>query len=144
MESTTIPASPRRTLGCFLVLLILFLIVVAVLVLDEVAPVWWAEGKVATGAPGVGATREEVEAWLDQQGIHHIRYSGVNDAGLYPPTQSPSEFGDLLPGIRGQYVVGRLSVPHLYGWASEIWIYFFFDLDGRLIQHIVKRWDGYL
>lgn len=58
--------------------------------------------------------------------------------------QSPSEFEGLLPGIRGQYVAGRLSVPHLYGWASEVWICFFFDSDGRLIQHIVKRWGGYL
>lgn len=116
---------------CFLVLLILFLIGVAVLVLDEVTPIWWAKGKIATSAPGIGATREEVEAWLDRQGTGPNRYSGVKVSDMYPATESPSEFGNLLPGVWGPYLVGRISVPHLYGWASEVWIYFFFDSNGR-------------
>jgi hypothetical protein len=142
MTSATTPTPPSRKRGCLLFLLILFLIAVAVLVLDEIAPVLWAKGKVVLSAPGVGATREEVEGWLDQQGIRHSRHS-LSDHGGYPACLSPAEFGDLASGVQGAYIVGRIRVPHLYDWVSYVWIYFFFDSDGRLIQNIVKRWDAY-
>ncbi len=142
MANPNTRASRRHACGCFLPL-ILFLIAVLVLVLDEVAPVLWVKGNVAVSAPGVGATRGEVESWFDRQGIHHTRCSSVSDSGGYPAGEAPSEFGGLAPGVQGTYIVGNITVPHVYGWFSEVWLYFFFDSDGRLIQNVVKRWERY-
>jgi|SRR5579871_8050 len=136
--------TPRRLLGCSLALCFLILIAAGILWWDEVGPIRGAEKFVTKSGPGDGASREEVESWLDRQGIRRARYSGAADGGDYPAVGSPFQSGGLANGEQGEYIVGKIDAPHFFGWKSQIWVYFFFDSDGRLIQRIIKRWDAYL
>jgi hypothetical protein len=131
-------------LGCSLALSLLILAAAGLLWWDEVSPVRGAENLLTESGPSGGTSREQVESWLDRQGIRHARYSSALDHGDYPAGASPFEFGGLANGVQGAYIVGKINAPHFYGWGSEVWVYFFFDSDGRLIQRIVKRWDAYL
>lgn len=140
---------PRRRkfswrLGCFLAVLILLLIA---------GFLWWSEGAserklekmLAEDGPKVGATRKEVEAWLDRRGILHKRIKSLEDTNGYPAAQSPSEFGELVPGIQDDFVLGMTSPSELHCLGSgHVWIYFFFDADHRLVQHVIKTWYGWL
>jgi hypothetical protein len=137
-----------RWFGCLLAVLLVLLPLLAIagfLWWMDGAPVRRAEKMVADGGPGIGATRGEVEAWLDRQGIGHSRIGSLKTTGGYPAEQPPSKFGCLVSGIQDEHVVGMVHPSQLQSSAGgEVWIYFFFDSDGRLIQHVIKKWDGWL
>ena len=105
-------------------------------------PVPGIEKMLDENGPRLGATREEVEAWLGRQGIPHDRRS-LNSTGGYPAQRAPSEFGDLAPSVAGDYILGYINAPYRLTWGRMVFIYFFFDDHDRLIQHVVRAWDGY-
>lgn len=140
---------PRRRriswrLGCSLAVL---------LCLSVAGFIWWSEGAperklekmLAEDGPKVGATREEVEAWLHQRDIPNKRIKSLEDSNGYPAEQPPSRFSSLVPGVQDEFILGMTSPSQLHCLGSgHVWIYFFFDADHRLIQHIIKTWYGWL
>lgn len=131
-------------LGCSLAVLIFLLIA---------GFIWWSEGAperkinrmLAEDGPKAGATREEVEAWLDQKSIRHERIESLEDTGGYPAGEPPLRFGNLVPGIQNEFVVGIVHAHQHKNWSGgQVWIYFFFDSDDHLVQHVIKRWHGWL
>jgi hypothetical protein len=111
--------------------------------LDRVAPIWRAEKMIAEVGPPDGATWKEVKTWLERQRIHSRNVSSLDDRGDYFAV-SPRDFKELSPEASGEYIVGIISSPYWWGWMRQIWIYFFFDSEGRLIQRLVKSWEGSL
>ncbi len=145
-ENNLVP--PRRKtswrLGCSLAILLLLL---------AADLIWWSEDiperkleKMLTeDGPKDGATREEVEAWLAQKGIRHERIKSLEDSGGYPAAQPPSRFGGLVPDIQNEFVDGIVYAHQHSNWSGgQVWICFFFDSDNHLIQHVIKRWYGWL
>jgi hypothetical protein len=145
-ESNLVPQRRRISwrLGCSLAFSI-FLLIAGFIWWSEGAPERKLEKMLAEDGPKVGATREEVVAWLAQEGIRHERIKSLEGAGDYPAAQSPSRFGGLVPGIQDEFIVGKTYPSDLHcSGGGQVWIYFFFDSDNHLIQHIIKRWYGWL
>jgi hypothetical protein len=95
--------------------------------------------------PRFGSTREEVEAWLNFRRIRHEYSTNLGEVGDYPAGQEPRVFCGLSPDDVGGYVRSMIPAWWVNGvWDGEIWIYFFFDWDGRLLKYAVKGWEYYL
>jgi hypothetical protein len=94
-----------------------------------------------------GATRGEVEAWLDKYGIAHryqARPPGPAADALAEQVWSPArpEETGLDRRRLGGMIQGTIYNANvsLVWWRREIDLAFFFDTDGRLVGHKVTAW----
>jgi hypothetical protein len=110
---------------------------------NEVVPVQRAEKLVAENGPSDGATREEAEAWLIRQGIPSLCAPSLYHIRNFPAGECPKRFKELSPKASGGYIAGRIDASYWWGRMRQVWIYFIFDSEGRLIQRIVRVWEGY-
>src|SRR5262249_35542811 len=115
-------ATPRgkvsRWLGCCLAVPLSILVLAGFLWWYESVPDRKVEKMLADDGPGVGATRGEVEAWLDRRSIRHSRVKSLEDSDGYPAGQPPSRFGDLVPDVQDEYVLGKIHASDLQNSAG--------------------------
>jgi hypothetical protein len=83
-----------------------------------------------------GSPRAKVEAILDGRGIRHTYFSGI------PDDWDGHESVASMSGLPERRVSGTVRAVAAGGrdWVSrtDIYIYFFFDRDDRLIRHKVR------
>jgi hypothetical protein len=84
-----------------------------------------------------GSTRQEVEAWLGKQKIEYVYLKDVTGDRTNDKTMPQ------IAGLKHEELSGmiRATIPdahvHLI-LPGDMHIYFFFDLDGKLIKHLVR------
>jgi hypothetical protein len=141
----------RLLLGCSTVLLLLVALV-AVLFWREtpwgMTP-YQVDRLVSRADLRPGATRVSVENWLDSQQIpHDFTTDAENPGGPMGYRPRLQDLCDLKPddvaGIVRAKIRNVVVDPWCPWWNGEIWVYFFFDRDNKLIRYVVEAWPYYL
>jgi hypothetical protein len=84
----------------------------------------------------IGSTVQEVESWLDSQGIQHVFQSDPSSDSIdYEPVTQIAQLdpGNLTGAVRG--TIHHADVSLLCD--GDLDIYFFFDARGRFVKHLV-------
>jgi hypothetical protein len=91
---------------------------------------------IAAGVP-YGASREQVESWLDQHHLEHVYDEGPIHYlhGEFARRRLPEKGDVAIAGV----VWANISAAHLGWWKlGDIRLYFFMDEHGSLIKRWVK------
>jgi hypothetical protein len=106
----------------------------------------WKVERVAAHELSPGLPRDQVEAVMDSHGFAHEWYDPAQ------PPSSPDEVPDIprdyfedvkrSTGADGKFVlIARVPDPNVdLICEGKIWVYCFFDQDGRLLKAIVREW----
>jgi hypothetical protein len=153
MDAQDVPRSHGRRPGCLLLVLVAAGSTAVLYAGAAIYESWGrptvasVRGMLADSGIRPGSARQEVQAWLDGQGIYYKPDAEVDKTGGYPAAKTPAEVGGLGPGEVGGVAVARWAEAVVYPynpwWRGEVWAYFFFDRGGRLIRYEVRAWPGY-
>ena len=82
---------------------------------------------------------------MESRTIDHRRGTDLHDIGGYPAGLPPAKICELSGREVGEYVVGKIGGVDVGGlFSGDIWIYFFFDNDGRLVRYCVRGWEQFM
>ena len=92
-----------------------------------------------------GTTREHVEEWLTARGIRHEYTQDFWVRLGYPSSKTASDIDRLIDSASRGLVLGKTYSENVDGISNgEIWIYFVFGADDRLIRYQVHGWSYFL